>query len=818
MENKRMETRQERIAKLKRMRAYQRNSKWIGATFAVSLTAVSMFGQPEEAKACDCATSYTVKKGDTIYSLAEKYQVSVEQLKSKNGFTSDTLYVGQQITVPTLDENNQPLHLQGVEEESDNSENTIINKEPEQKVEQSAKLKEKETPSTPPQVTMANPTEKVDTRSTTEKIEKPIQQTMPQQAGKNGSVIHTVQSGDSLWKIANKYGTTIEQIRKDNNLKSDALTIGQKLIINQKGAPTKPGSGQKPVETPKPKPPANSASTVTHIVQSGDSLWKIANKYGTTIEQIRKDNNLKSDALTIGQKLIINQKGTPAKPGSGQKPVEKPKPKPPANSASTVTHIVQSGDSLWKIANKYGTTIEQIRKDNNLKSDALTIGQKLIINQKGTPAKPGSGQKPVEKPKPKPPANSASTVTHIVQSGDSLWKIANKYGTTIEQIRKDNNLKSDALTIGQKLIINKKGTPTKPGSGQKPVEKPKPKPPANSASTITHIVQSGDSLWKIANKYGTTIEQIRKDNNLKSDALTIGQKLIINKKGTPTKPGSGQKPVEKPKPKPPANNASTVTYIVQSGDSLWKIANKYGTTIEQIRKDNNLKSDALTIGQKLIITPKGKATKTNSGQKLVIHTDKQQTNKKEPGKIPGQQINKKPKEASSNTIIVKNGDSLSLLAKKYNISVEKLMKDNQLTSTTLQAGQKIVIDHDQVTSAKQPSVTYQVKAGDTLYSLADRFNTEVNQLMELNQLQYPIAVIGTNLQIPADHVKRSQGMIVGAIDNTSIEVLIDDKHQALEVSYGSSHNYQSKEGQQVLLTYTKGSADQRPALINVAKI
>ncbi|WP_285615240.1 LysM peptidoglycan-binding domain-containing protein, partial [Pseudobacillus badius] len=111
-------------------------------------------------------------------------------------------------------------------------------------------------------------------------------------------------------------------------------------------------------------PPVQSGSKVTHIVQSGDSLWKIANKYGTTIEKIRQDNQLKTDALTIGQKLIIAPKGSEIKPGTGQKPPEPSKP--PVQSGSKVTHIVQSGDSLWKIANKYGTTIEKIRQDNQL--------------------------------------------------------------------------------------------------------------------------------------------------------------------------------------------------------------------------------------------------------------------------------------------------------------------------------------------------------------------------------------------------------------------------------------------------------------------
>ncbi|MED0665375.1 LysM peptidoglycan-binding domain-containing protein [Bacillus badius] len=624
MEHERMGTRQERIAKLKKARAYERNSKWIGATLAVSLTAASMFVQPEEAKACDCAAPYTVKKGDTIYSLAKRFQVSVEQLKSKNGFSSDALFVGQQIIVPALDEHGKPLHLTVTEENEDLSEDVNTSK----KTEQSVKLEGTETSSTSSQATVKQPTEEAAVTVAAGKQNKPVEQVLLQQTKKNGSATHIVQTGDNLWKIANKYGTTIEKIRQDNQLKTDALTIGQKLIIAPKGSEIKPGTGQKPSEPS--KPPVQSGSKVTHIVQSGDSLWKIANKYGTTIEKIRQDNQLKTDALTIGQKLIIAPKGSEIKPGTGQKPPEPSKP--PVQSGSKVTHIVQSGDSLWKIANKYGTTIEKIRQENQLKTDALTIGQKLIITPKGSAIKPGTGQKP---PEPS-------------------------------------------------------------------------KPPVPSGSKVTHIVQSGDSLWKIANKYGTTIEKIRQENQLKTDALTIGQKLII-------------------------------------------------------------------------------------------YTDKKQTNKKEPGKIPGQKISKKPKMASSTTIIVNNDDSLSILTKKSTISLEKLAEGSQ-------------------SAVLKPSVTYQIKAGDTLYSLAERFNTNVQALMKANELKYPIAIIGTDLQIPVGHVKTSQGMIIGAIDNTSIEVLVDGTHQVLEVSYGSSRLYQQQENQQVLLTYTMGNEDHRPALINVEKI
>ena len=91
----------------------------------------------------------------------------------------------------------------------------------------------------------------------------------------------------------------------------------------------------------------------------------------------------------------------------------------------------------------------------------------------------------------------------MVQKGDSLWLIANKYDTTVEQIKSTNNLSSNLLSIGQVLVI------------------------PSSSNFITYVVKKGDSLWLIANKYNTTVNQIKKLNNLSSDLLSIGQKLLI---------------------------------------------------------------------------------------------------------------------------------------------------------------------------------------------------------------------------------------------------------------------------------------------------
>lgn len=201
-----------------------------------------------------------------------------------------------------------------------------------------------------------------------------------------------------------------------------------------------------------------------YIVKKGDSLWSIASKNNTTVDNIKKLNNLSSNNLSVGQvlKLSYNAENEDIKESN--------------------IYTVKKGDSLWLIANKYGTTINELKSANNLKSNTLSIGQTLIIPEK---------------------KESTSKISYVVKKGDSLWLIANKYDTTVEKIKSTNNLKGNTLSIGQVLVI------------------------PSSSEFITYTVKKGDSLWLIANKYNTTVDNIKKLNNLSSNNLQINQKLIL---------------------------------------------------------------------------------------------------------------------------------------------------------------------------------------------------------------------------------------------------------------------------------------------------
>ena len=268
-----------------------------------------------------------------------------------------------------------------------------------------------------------------------------------------------------------------------------------------------------------PYTPPEGITTNTYVVQKGDSLYNIANKLGTTVSELKKENNLTTNTLQIGEVLRIPTKEI----YEGEENV----------------YIVQKGDTLYSIAAANNTTVDELKKANNLTSNILSTGQLLKI-----------------------PSALLPESTYIVKKGDSLYSIANKYNATVDELKRINNLTSNILSIGQVLKL--------PSDKVSDVEK--------EENTINYTVQKGDSLYSIARKYSTTIDKIKDLNNLTTNLLSIGQVLLI-----------------------PTDTNLETTYTIQKGDSLYSIAKKYNTTVDRLKQLNNLKSNLLSIGQILIV-------------------------------------------------------------------------------------------------------------------------------------------------------------------------------------------------------------------------
>ncbi|MGY3777527.1 LysM peptidoglycan-binding domain-containing protein [Isobaculum melis] len=386
--------------------------------------------------------TYTVAKGDSLWGIANKFGISVAQLKAWNKLSSDMIMVGQKLTVSATGGGNTGNNSGGG--------------------------------TTTPPVT-----------------------TPPTTNGKT----YTVAKGDSLWAIANKFGISVAQLKAWNKLSSDIIVIGQKLTVSANGGGnnnTGGGTTTPPVTTP----PTTNGKTYT--VAKGDSLWAIANKFGISVAQLKAWNKLSSDIIVIGQKLTVSANGGGNNNTGGT--TTPPVTTPPATNGKTYT--VAKGDSLWAIANKFGISVAQLKAWNKLSSDMIVIGQKLTVSANGGSNTNGGGTTT----SPVTPPSATTNKTYQVAKGDSLWAIANKFKVTVAQIKTWNGLKSDIISIGQTLKVSQNGGSTTT--------------PAPSKAT-THKVVLGDSLWSIAHQFNTSVAKLKQMNNLKSDIIVIGQTLRV---------------------------------------------------------------------------------------------------------------------------------------------------------------------------------------------------------------------------------------------------------------------------------------------------
>ncbi len=274
---------------------------------------------PEEAKRP--VTEYVVRRGDSLGKIGNRFGVSVAALKSANNLRRTTIHPGQHLVVPVPSYRGSVSLAEGRPLSVEYGTRTIRPIEP--------------------LTTLAVNTEPTPVVRASETTTRSTASSSRSNTTTTNRVVYKVRRGDTLGKIAQKYGTSVSNVKRWNNLRGSKIKVGQRLTIYSSGA-----SGTSQPER------------IVYKVRRGDALSTIAQKYGVSVSSIKRWNNLRSSKIKVGQRLTIH---------------------PGQSAPNYVVYKVRRGDSLGKIAKKYRTSVSKLKTWNSLRSSTIHPGQSLKI-------------------------------------------------------------------------------------------------------------------------------------------------------------------------------------------------------------------------------------------------------------------------------------------------------------------------------------------------------------------------------------------------------------------------------------------------------
>ena len=366
---------------------------------------------------------YKIKRGDSLSEIANKYGVSLAELKKWNRIKGTYAPRGKMLKIYSYD--NVAVNPKDIE----TNQVAEVKKEPttdeEKAVVAETKFKEE-----------------VEVSFVT-KIKK-----------------YKVKRGDNLSSIANKYGVTVADIKEWNGLKKTSVASGKVLKIktlekvaskvkreirtDKKAIENKNetfAANEKATKAEKETPLTESKATEFYVVQKGDNLTAIAKKYSVSVEDLKKWNQLSNGNITLGLQLKLTKDSETS--NSNTEVASKTEYK-------TQEYVVLKGDNLGNIAKKYKVTTDDLKYWNNLSDNNIQLGSTLIVAKTEVVVAEKAAKK--EKSASK---NKAKEEHYYVQKGDSLYKIAKKHpGITVSDIKKWNGISNEDLKPGMKLKIS----------------------------------------------------------------------------------------------------------------------------------------------------------------------------------------------------------------------------------------------------------------------------------------------------------------------------------------------------------------------------
>jgi len=193
--------------------------------------------------------------------------------------------------------------------------------------------------------------------------------------------VHTVKRGDTLYALSRRYGVSVQEIQRLNNMQESKLFIGQKLIIVK-------NREESPVQQAAPEAQIEPSADALYTIQRGDNLYRIARAHALSLPELLELNGFENSSVQIfpGQQIRVKHSDASA----ASSPAQAVKPNLPAISSAppdTVViekvYIVQPKDTLFKISRENGISVEELKRINGLSSNEIMAGQRLYLA--GTP-------------------------------------------------------------------------------------------------------------------------------------------------------------------------------------------------------------------------------------------------------------------------------------------------------------------------------------------------------------------------------------------------------------------------------------------------
>ncbi|MFZ2863115.1 MAG: LysM peptidoglycan-binding domain-containing protein [Ignavibacteriaceae bacterium] len=463
---------------------------------------------------------HTVKKGETVTKIANRYGISKLDLADANNITvKSKLYSGVKLKIPVLTSLNvndfsdntdtqiaQDLNSQNPNEDyispyaNLNGNSTVASNETQESFDDTEAFTNVQTTSK----------ENIDNIETL--IEESTASIIPEGFV---AVTYKVKNDDSLLGIADLFNSRVSDIRNWNNIPyTTTIKIGQTLnIYVPETMKDYYASLDKSSEIEKNKNIVSNNSNKSnknsgilyHQIKRGETLGLIAAKYGVSVNQLRDWNNISGNKIVAGKNLRVYSEGS----SNYSSNIEK---------TNTITknniykYKVKRGDNLGKIAEEFGVSISQIKKWNGLSDNKLIAGRTIKIYSGTSSSTYGDNTT----------KNTSNVNYYKVKPGDSIGEIAERYGVKISDIQNWNNLSGNKILAGNTLKIysdaNINDIPTET----------KTTIMSSKNNNQVYTVKKGESLFSIAQRYNTSVAKLKSLNNLKSNNIQAGQKLLVN--------------------------------------------------------------------------------------------------------------------------------------------------------------------------------------------------------------------------------------------------------------------------------------------------